>query len=779
MPAIRDFVASKEFSAVDAGLTLKLPTNQVNDLLVLWVVSDSGAPTWTLPDGWTQIFARNNGIATICAYKISSGSEPATVTVGSTVDETYSGAVVSILDADTTTPVGNVVDSGFSPTANSINTLPAYATTYDNSLVLSVFGSSTITMPCFAEGVMQNIVNEENADASIAVATTFQRTAGNIATSKYVWGTSSLQTVLGMIEVRAGSAGIIPAYVGEDNSLLYSPTYASGAFANSGYNVTPSSATSTNYASEIAGIAVGANTLAAGIAGSNLFPVLSRIGIGVNSTVLMQGFDYASSAGVDIGDRMILAHFGGSAAIDARSSDYVSSGRGTWLGLRSSAASNFKVWQVLGGDSPNRDDMYIPMLINPASTSNFASNGTLNTSSLISVAFFCSKTTSTNRNFYPAGFWFLSPLAIGGGSEALPISLLNIYNLSATMKARRSAILQGSSQVLLLQSVSIGNGDACYADLDGASIEIAPAYNLSKKTISSHRVDDDIFFVYNPSSTGTVKHRNGVISSTGRFVWGLHNDASVSATYDFTRLSVIGAGTINLNKAITVNRLILKDYKTLNVADATLANCTISAVPASSDSVNLNANTSFTGCTIDVSNVTAGNRWLSIADPSAFENCNFTGGGGHAIRLTTPGTYSFSANTLSGFGANGTDGAFFLNDSGGAVTINVAGGGSTPTYKNGSGASTTIVSGASLTLTGLKDGSDIVILQAGTETELANIDANTGTTYIFTYTTVEDIDICVYKTGYEAYTIRGYTLSGVDGSVPIAQRADRNYFNPE
>lgn len=83
--------------------------------------------------------------------------------------------------------------------------------------------------------------------------------------------------------------------------------------------------------------------------------------------------------------------------------------------------------------------------------------------------------------------------------------------------------------------------------------------------------------------------------------------------------------------------------------------------------------------------------------------------------------------------------------------------------------------GVTLTLTGLVSGSDIVILDAGTETERVNVDANAGTTYAYSFTTGGNVDICVYKAGYVPYTIRSYTLPAADGSLPVAQQLDRNY----
>jgi hypothetical protein len=85
---------------------------------------------------------------------------------------------------------------------------------------------------------------------------------------------------------------------------------------------------------------------------------------------------------------------------------------------------------------------------------------------------------------------------------------------------------------------------------------------------------------------------------------------------------------------------------------------------------------------------------------------------------------------------------------------------------------------AALTLTGLQPGSDIVILQAGTETELANVDANGSTTYAYDYDTTTTVDIGVFKVGFVPFYSRGYTLASTDATLPIAQVADRNYRNP-
>lgn len=81
-----------------------------------------------------------------------------------------------------------------------------------------------------------------------------------------------------------------------------------------------------------------------------------------------------------------------------------------------------------------------------------------------------------------------------------------------------------------------------------------------------------------------------------------------------------------------------------------------------------------------------------------------------------------------------------------------------------------------LTLTGLVAGSDVVVLQAGTETVRSSVDANPTTTWQYVYATPESVDIAVYQPGYIPFFIRGYSLGTTDASLPIAQVADVSYL---
>jgi len=80
-----------------------------------------------------------------------------------------------------------------------------------------------------------------------------------------------------------------------------------------------------------------------------------------------------------------------------------------------------------------------------------------------------------------------------------------------------------------------------------------------------------------------------------------------------------------------------------------------------------------------------------------------------------------------------------------------------------------------LTLTGLQAGSDVVILEAGTSNVLSQIDQISGTTFAYTYQSLDNFDIGIVKPGYITQYMYGYIPSESDANLPISQIIDRNY----
>lgn len=85
-----------------------------------------------------------------------------------------------------------------------------------------------------------------------------------------------------------------------------------------------------------------------------------------------------------------------------------------------------------------------------------------------------------------------------------------------------------------------------------------------------------------------------------------------------------------------------------------------------------------------------------------------------------------------------------------------------------------------LSLTGLKTGSEVRIFTAGTRTELTGIESTTSSTfsYQYSYTADFNVDIVIMNIGYQYIRYTSITCTSSNMSIPIQQQLDRTYYNP-
>ncbi len=81
---------------------------------------------------------------------------------------------------------------------------------------------------------------------------------------------------------------------------------------------------------------------------------------------------------------------------------------------------------------------------------------------------------------------------------------------------------------------------------------------------------------------------------------------------------------------------------------------------------------------------------------------------------------------------------------------------------------------ASLTLTGLVSGTDVVVRSAGTSTILDSVDSTSGN-WTYTYGSAHNVDIDVIKPGMVIVTFRNLALTAAGATLPVSQQYDRNY----
>jgi len=145
-------------------------------------------------------------------------------------------------------------------------------------------------------------------------------------------------------------------------------------------------------------------------------------------------------------------------------------------------------------------------------------------------------------------------------------------------------------------------------------------------------------------------------------------------------------------------------------------------------------------------------------------------------------TVTLTNMTWTGYGADTTnDAAIDVTAASGTTTINWSGG-TAPTYKT-AGATVVLVNTVNVTLTGMKDNTEVRVFATGTTTELDGIeDATTGTTddrsFTVSLAATTAVDIRLISVAYEIEKITNFVFPSSDASIPVQQRRDRNYVNP-
>lgn len=165
---------------------------------------------------------------------------------------------------------------------------------------------------------------------------------------------------------------------------------------------------------------------------------------------------------------------------------------------------------------------------------------------------------------------------------------------------------------------------------------------------------------------------------------------------------------------------------------------------------------------------------------------------GHAILITVPGTYEFVGNTFPGaWGADDSDTAMILNDSGGLVTLNISGGGDTPTVKNApnSPENTTVINNnVNVTITNLQVNTEVRVYLAEDfnspidTNQIAGIeDVASPTEFSFSTAAGTIVDIVIHNINYVLppnNRIKNFTVPTTDTSFPVTQLLDVNFNNP-
>ena len=245
------------------------------------------------------------------------------------------------------------------------------------------------------------------------------------------------------------------------------------------------------------------------------------------------------------------------------------------------------------------------------------------------------------------------------------------------------------------------------------------------------------FYEFNIRGSGTTVTWDGLViraESPANARWGLTMDGTSVPDFTDTGSLFQGFDTLTLQSTASLTSTTFDNGNSIIQNSAIISECAF-----------LNSNTA------------DGVALITSDDPSLISDCDFTFSDGHAIEITTAGTYSFSGNFFTGYGADTTNDAAVYNNSGGAVTLNITGGGDPPTVRNGTGATTTVNNVVNFTINNIQPDSEVRIFDASDTTiELAGSESVEGSLTSFTITNA--------GTGYTA----GNTLTLSGGTFTTA-----------
>src|SRR3990167_2825553 len=255
---------------------------------------------------------------------------------------------------------------------------------------------------------------------------------------------------------------------------------------------------------------------------------------------------------------------------------------------------------------------------------------------------------------------------------------------------------------------------------------------------------------------------------------------------DWTNITITALGTV------ARGNFVMADNATANVSGCVftdmgtfgfLSNAIVSTSTFRRCQLVTQGSGQFTSCTFD--STADAVKAMLVADPAKITGCTFLSGGTkHAIEATTAGTYAFTGNTFTGYA--GTDGdtgnEAFYNNSGGLVTLNISGG-TTPSVRNGSGASTVVNSTVTVTVTPLAAGSEVRAYRVSDGVELSGTESSTGSSFALSLPSGTAVNIVVLGPVSDPLVTftpvrlenRSFT---VNQDLDPGQRSDRNFSNP-
>jgi hypothetical protein len=766
MAKVRDYAVSIVATAA-SSIAVEMPTHATGDLLLFFFNKDTQNGGPGTPSGWSTVSGFSNPLNSTGSgnYLFAKRAASAAEALGSVsyTSETSICIVIAIQGCYGSTvadAISNCTTSGADDSALALDGGSGFTPTYNNSLVLSFLGTDAVSGPYCLPGWTHLFGGDAGGVNALAASYTFQRTSASLTHPGY-WAQVADDTRWAMLAVRDDATGQIPAYL--DRATVPTTLLSPLTMVN-----TPDKGTwelVTNDITSVSMTAGGSKTLTqldpvtAADSGYNPFLAATRV-VAASSTANMNASQLRRTAddNLTLGTGVIFGTWRPQVPRDYLDMGKVLAG-GVGI-MIADASNNYRMWCVGAQLSKttkvsDRQNYIIEVATEDTDWAESASNPTL---TAIQDYYFAGSGYFGACSAEWSGLYLLNLFVLAGGSASVPMTFDEIVGAVNNGGGHMPFIEKAGAAGTIWVPLRFGGGEACHV---GASLAVFqfPRKADGTRYLDAHISTDKhgIEFYGLDRGSGDVDHftfTNCVFTAESSYYWRFHASHATGAVLSFAGSTVVFA-------AVTLR-------STVTLASVAFISC---------PSFTLNG-ADLSGCAFTDTKVLA----ASPADAAGIATCTFTKTTGtqHAIEIGgSPASFSLNGCQFSGYAAgDGTTGneAIYVNTSAGSMTISITGGGATPSIRAAAGVTVTVSNNRTVTLTGLRNPSEVRVFGAGTTTEISGTGAENVTDgdHAFSVALGTSVDIVVLSLGYQNLRVLAYTVSA-DATLPIAQVLDRQY----
>lgn len=738
------------------GTEMPVPPHANNDIIIAIYTQRFGGTSTPTASGWTEIFDipnRNSSTGNVYWKKATSSSETIP-NASDSAGNTEIGTVLVIRGANGTTPIAasaGATDNGPDYAA------PSVTPTADNQLHLQLVVCGASNYDIYPDvGPIEVIRNLSTGQALHGVSYTY---AGASAVATGTWpyhsefsnSTGDFHYMMSIL-ILDDTGDIRNGFVDTSSppaTLLHGLSYTGNSGDLTGTNKTFDP---TSYIPTVTNVntSFSDSTLYDAVDTASLFqfiPGISSASIenaSVTTDILIAGSDFDASKDLS-GQILSFFHRGGPRTPASKI--------GKIFGLTDK--TNSRVWQIDGNNlTPNSEDQGIISVIEVDGGFEIDDTGTFDSTDCDALILGGEADPGSTGELTYGFLYQLGTMSVVGGTSTLPSSMTIAAAAAKTsaLNSVQNQIGQTTTQFFVSQNVRIGNGSTqTYWLSDGQSISYPEAYDQDSLRIQFKLTENALKYSIKGSSTCTI-NLSGTSFNMGDF-HGWEIESGADGSYDFNNC-IVNKSTPVLNDCDdTITGLIIKGSR--EITYTTLADlsggCTIS------------------DCT-DAQSITINGATQAAlqAEMDKLANCLFSGNI-VALRIEFTGTGAVTLNfDAITFTSNTTD-IHYNSTSTSALTANM---------QNGSNASTSAISGSATGVTISNDvtftvninvsGAELTILETGTQTEDHQVETSgTSEDFVFTAPLGHNVDIQVFKPGYETFWESNRDLGSADSSINV------------